>query len=196
MRSGPRLGERQHSAVPPMTFVVHPLLTIDHSKVERPHGERWYVVHCHPHAEARAEQHLAQQGYVVFCPRLRRLVRHARQSSVKFVPLFPRYLFVQLDTGRQRWRAINGTAGVARLLVQGDEPAAAPLGVVESLMARVIDQDSLKIGAPVQIAEGPFAGLMGTLEHLDERGRVRVLLDLLGRRVSVMVGGRVVSSAA
>jgi transcription antitermination factor NusG len=32
---------------------------------------------------------------------------------------------------------------------------------------------------------GPFANLVGSLEKLDERGRVRVLLELMGASVRV-----------
>ena len=40
----------------------------------------------------------------------------------------------------------------------------------------------LEEGETVRITSGPFAECMGRLEHLDDSGRVRVLLDLLGQR--------------
>jgi transcription antitermination factor NusG len=55
---------------------------------------------------------------------------------------------------------------------------------------------TFKIGQAVRIAEGPFAELLGTLEHLDAGGRVRVLLDLLGRSVSVALRCEALMSAA
>jgi transcription antitermination factor NusG len=42
-----------------------------------------------------------------------------------------------------------------------------------------------KIGQAVRILDGPFVNIVGTLQHLDPGGRVRVLLDLLGRSVSL-----------
>jgi transcription antitermination factor NusG len=35
----------------------------------------------------------------------------------------------------------------------------------------------------VRLMAGPFAEQLGFLEHLDDSGRVQVLLDLLGRQV-------------
>jgi transcription antitermination factor NusG len=44
---------------------------------------------------------------------------------------------------------------------------------------------------PVRLTQGPFAEYMGTLDRLDESGRVRVLLDMLGRQVPVVEGHHV-----
>ena len=53
-----------------------------------------------------------------------------------------------------------------------------------------------KIGQAVRIADGPFADLVGKLEQLDVAGRVRVLLDLLGRSVSVALRCEALMAAA
>jgi transcriptional antiterminator RfaH len=155
-----------------------------------PATARWYVVHTQSCAEDCAVLHLEAQGYQVFCPRLRKMVRHARKSTSKFVPLFPGYLFVRLDTARDRWRSVNGTRGVIRLLTQGDVPQPVPQGVVEDLRSHV-DVDgavsrtrSLVPGQQVRIAEGPFADFVGTLQRLNGADRVQVLISLLGRSVS------------
>jgi transcription elongation factor/antiterminator RfaH len=165
-------------------------------------GERWYVAQSQPRAEASAIGHLERQGYNVFCPRYRKTVRHARKARHVLAPLFPNYLFLQLDTSRDPWRAVNGTRGVVRLISQGETPAPLPHGVVEGLLARtgadgVMEwMPSFKIGQAVRIAEGPFMDLVGKLEHLDAAGRVRVLLELLGRHVSVALRCEVLIAAA
>lgn len=165
-------------------------------------GSRWYVVYTRPRSEHQAIVHLERQGYRVFCPRYRKRVRHARNAKNVLAPLFPNYVFVQLDVSRDLWRAIQGTRGVARLISQGEAPQPMPHGVVEGLLARMCADGALdwsptfKIGQPVRIADGPFAELVGTLEHLDATGRVRVLLDLLGRSVSVALRCEALTDAA
>ena len=152
---------------------------------------RWYVVHTQPFAESQAMSHLEMQGYRAICPRYRRVVRHARKARSVLAPLFPNYLFIRLDISRDQWRSVNGTRGVVRLLMQGGTPQPVPDGIVEGLQARMredgtIDfRSALKMGGTVRIVDGPFAEFVGTLEHLDAGGRVRVLLTLLGRSVSV-----------
>jgi transcriptional antiterminator RfaH len=77
-----------------------------------------------------------------------------------------------------------------------------PFGVVERLQGMVGETGAmnwmpkLKPGDQVRIEDGPFAALVGTLERLDPSGRVRVLLDLLGREVSVTLSGEAVTPAA
>lgn len=163
---------------------------------------RWYVVHTQPSAEDRAIAHLETQGYHIFCPRLRKVVRHARKSTDKFVPLFPGYLFLKLDTSRDRWRSVNGTRGVVRLLTQGDIPQAVPPGVVEELQSHtgvdgILDRiPPLSAGQHVRIAEGPFADFVGTLQRLDGAERVQVLINLLGRSVSATLRCEALAPAA
>jgi transcriptional antiterminator RfaH len=155
----------------------------------------WYVVNTQPRAEIRAIDHLEMQGYRVFCPRYRRTVRHARKMKSVLAPLFPSYLFVQFDMARDQWRCINSTRGVTRLLTGHGMPQPIPLDVIDALFDRTRGDGTIdwtphfEVGAAVRIADGPFAELIGTLEFLDAAGRVRVLLDLLGRTVSVALSG-------
>lgn len=55
---------------------------------------------------------------------------------------------------------------------------------------------TFKIGQAVQIADGPFADFVGKLEHLDAAGRVRALLELFGRHVSVALRCEALIAAA
>jgi transcription elongation factor/antiterminator RfaH len=154
-------------------------------------GERWYVVHTLPLGEARAQTQLEIQSFPTFLPKRQKTVRHARKLTSVLAPFFPRYLFVVLDLTRDQWRSVNGTFGVARLVMQGDQPAPVPHGVVEALIAAADDRgllqlrQKLTIGAPVRLAAGPFAERLAILDRLDDSGRIRVLLDMLGRQVFV-----------
>jgi transcriptional antiterminator RfaH len=154
-------------------------------------GERWYVARTLPQRELQAAKQLANQEFRAFVPRYWKNRRHARRVETVSAPLFPRYIFVVLDRSRDRWRSINGTLGVERLLMQGGEPQPVPQGVMESLI-NSIDADGniqfhyqLKEGQSLKVTAGPFADLVGTLERLDERGRVSVLLELMGGPVRV-----------
>jgi transcription elongation factor/antiterminator RfaH len=158
-------------------------------------------VHVQPYAEDRAIDNLARQSFTTFCPRVRKTVRHARKLAHILAPMFPNYLFVRLDVLRDHWRSINGTRGVVRLLTQGDTPIPVPAGIVEGLKVRVDWENvvdftpALQAGDTVRISGGPFAELIGTLEYLDEAGRVCVLLDLMGRAVSVVMRTHMVAPA-
>ena len=161
-----------------------------------PGGPRWFAVHSLPRREVGAQQQLENQGFHTFLPRYLKTRRHARKLETVLAPIFPRYLFVVLDLDRDRWRSVNGTFGVARLVMMGgDRPQPAPRGVVEALVALTDGRDVLRldrggrlaVGRKVRILAGPFAERIGLLERLDDNGRVRLLLDIMGGRIAVTV---------
>jgi transcriptional antiterminator RfaH len=43
----------------------------------------------------------------------------------------------------------------------------------------------LKEGQSVRVTAGPFADFIGELEHLDDKGRVSVLLEIMGGKMRV-----------
>jgi transcriptional antiterminator RfaH len=160
--------------------------------------KRWYVVNTQAQQEARAQMNLRRQGFEAWLPQFRRRRRHARRVDSVLAPLFPSYLFVRLDLEIERWRSINGTFGVVRLLCNGDSPLAVPEGLVEAIMRRrdesgsvVLPLRRLAVGEAVRVAFGPFADLEGLFQEMSGRDRVVLLFDLLGRKVraSVPVAG-------
>lgn len=163
----------------------------------------WYVVNTHPHQEERAEINLRRQGYQAWMPRLLRERRHARRIDVTSVPLFPGYLFVNLDHQMQPWRAIDSTFGVRRILCHGERPRPVEQGFVEALKETTDENgvvalaaEEFKIGQPLRLLTGPFADRIGTLLRLADKDRVALLLNLLGREVQVVVSRRQVIAVA
>lgn len=149
-------------------------------------GERWVCVHSAPHKELFAAANLEHQGYRPFVPKLAKTVRHARRTKRVFVAFLPRYLFVTLNAAEQPWRPIRNTFGVSSLVMENDRPKPVPFGVVESFVRATNEAGSLDfrqdvaVGQNVRLLSGPFADLVGTLAHLDGRGRVMVLLNIMG----------------
>src|SRR5207244_8206446 len=154
-------------------------------------NERWFLVHTQPKSEWRAKLHLGAQGFRTYLPEIQKTIRHARKLSTVRAPLFPRYLFITLDLERDRWLSVRSTVGVSRLFTTKDgRPVPVPVGIVESLIEHSdgtvtrLDAGLVK-GQQVRILCGPFADFIGTLERLNEAGRVQVLLKLMGSAVPV-----------
>lgn len=161
----------------------------------RPHeAAAWYVAETLPRAETQAEHHLSRQGFSALCPRFRKVTRHARRTEQVLAPLFPGYVFVRFDQQRDAWRAINGTMGIRRLVgADTKSPQPLPAGVIEALLDRC-DQGvvsctlpDIQPGREVRIISGPFADLLATVTSLDDKGRARVLLDILGNRTAARI---------
>jgi transcriptional antiterminator RfaH len=161
------------------------------------------VVQTHPHAEARAAVHLERQGYSVYLPRYLKRRRHARRIEIVPAPLFPSYLFVMIDVFAPRWRSIQSTIGVSRLVCRGEEPAVLPAAVINELRNRHNDaglvqldlQPRFKPGDKIRIVDGAFATCLGLYEGIADRERVAVLLDLLGHKVRVVLDGDAIAAA-
>jgi transcription elongation factor/antiterminator RfaH len=154
-------------------------------------NERWFLVHTSPRSERRARLHLEAQGFRTYLPEITKTIRHARQLRDVRAPLFARYLFVIVDLGRGRWLSIQNTFGVTCLVTCDGRPVPVPEGIVEAIIERVeqgsTHPTSLMVGQRVRVLSGPFADLVGNLDRLDENGRVRVLLDMMGAAVPVAI---------
>lgn len=157
--------------------------------------QRWYVVQTHQHAEAKAVAHLLRQGFEAYLPRYLKRRRHARRTDIVAAPLFPRYLFVAIDLSAQRWRAIQSTSGVAQLVSCSGEPAAVATSVVEELRkledqggyVRLPPRPLFKPGDKIRVLDGVFSSCLGLFEGMTDGQRVAILLDLLGRKVRVVI---------
>lgn len=166
--------------------------------------KRWYAIHTLPRGEEKALQHLQQQGYKAFLPRFHKTRRHARKMEVVIAPLFPRYMFVNLDLTCDHWLPISSTRGVAYVVRQKGCPIAIPEGVIEALMSRadiqeVVPLSSLELfnaGSTLEIVEGAFAGQTGIFEKMNDNERVQLLLNVLGREVKIAVSVHSVAAVA
>jgi transcriptional antiterminator RfaH len=164
---------------------------------------RWYVVHTHPQHESRADVNLRRQGFTTYFPCYLRTRRHARRTDAVTRALFPRYLFVNMDIARDRWRAIQSTYGVSSLVAAGDEPLPVPTEIVEEIRGREDAEGfvtiglaaGLRLGSRIRLVDGLFADASGTIERIAGERRVAVLLQLLGREVRVSVPAALVAPA-
>jgi transcriptional antiterminator RfaH len=164
---------------------------------------RWYVVQTHGHAETKALAHLARQGFTAYLPRYLKRRRHARQIETVAAPLFPRYLFVTVDIMCQRWRSIHATIGVSRLVCNGDNPVPVADDVIETFRAREDEQGFITLqqrprfalGEKVRVLDGVFADCLGLFDGMKDSDRVAVLLDLLGRKVRLVLDDFSVAAA-
>lgn len=163
----------------------------------------WHVVQTHTHAEAKAQLHLVRQGFETYLPRYLKRRRHARRVDVVGCPLYPRYLFVSFNTAIHRWRTIQSTIGVARLICNGDMPAAIDGSIIGGLRSRENEQGFIRleqrarfaVGDKVRVREGVFCDCLGLFESIGDRERVTILLDLLGRKVRVVLDEDFVAAA-
>ena len=165
------------------------------AKSARPQaGQHWYVIRSKPRRERFVYEQLHGQGLEVFYPSVR--VHPVNPRSAKERAYFPSYLFAHLDLaafGVNRLRWLPAAVG---LLEFGGEPAVVPDALIAQLKLRVasiqsvggVTFDGLQPGDVVKITSGPFAGYEAIFDlRLKGSERVRVLLEMLRRQVSVEI---------
>jgi transcriptional antiterminator RfaH len=166
-------------------------------------GKRWYVVQTRPCSEAQAATHLQRQGFEIYFPRYLKSRRHARRVETVAAPLFPRYVFVAIDLAVQRWRSVQSTVGVARLICHGENPAEVPSSVINDLklghddrgFVQLERKPPFKLGEKIRVLDGVFSAYLGLFERMTDGERVAILLDLLGRKVRVVLDVKAIEAA-
>lgn len=149
----------------------------------------WYLIHTKPRLEQCALENLQNQGYTCFLPQIR--VEKLRRGKLIEIdePLFPRYFFIQLDTGNQAqsWHPIRSTKGVSRLVSFGQEPAKVSDALVDLIRTQcrsgAVQQRHFTPGETVQITDGPFVGLEAVYQMRDGEQRIMVLLHIMSKPV-------------
>lgn len=161
---------------------------------------QWFLAQLKPNCAGIAQRNLDRQGIATFLPFEEKRRERAGRFVTALRPLFPGYLFVAPDPAHPRWRAINSTQGITRLLSFGGAPAPLPEGFVDELKERCDPEgrlvprpdnplgDDLSPGDKVTLTSGPFARFIGEIEAIASDQRIRVLLDMLGRPTRVTVG--------
>ena len=156
----------------------------------------WYLVQLKPNGHGLARTNLERQGFRVFLPLQNVTGRSARKFVDRAVPLFPGYMFVELDVGRDLWRKVNSTLGVARIVSLSGAPTPVPSAIVSQLMSRCDPSGILRpprgieVGQDVELVSGPFANFVAQVEDISPDRRVWLLIDMLGQssRISVDPG--------
>ena len=155
----------------------------------------WSVVQTESQRESTAAKFLKEAAFEVSLPRI------AIKSPVRerVAPLFPGYVFVSIVDGQ--WWEARWAIGVVRVLMTDGVPARVPERVMREIRRRedgsgLVRLPGMARGTAVRITRGSFMGKVGLDDGLSGGGRVRVLLELLGRSVPVSIAGADIVAAA
>jgi transcriptional antiterminator RfaH len=178
-------------------------LAVGPSEIDNTPARRWFVAQTHVHAETKATFHLARQGFDFYLPRYLKKRRHARRVDTVAAPLFPRYVFISVDMATQRWLSIRSTVGITRLVTNGDVPAVVPESIIDGLRRREDANGLVQLehrprfapGDKIRVLGGAFCDTLGLFEGIRDQERVAILLDLLGRKVRVVLDMDIIDAA-
>jgi transcriptional antiterminator RfaH len=172
---------------PPAVSTTPPPLIVVPSKTTA-----WYLVHTKVRQEDVARLNLERQGYQCYLPQMRIERVRRRKTEIVTEAMFPRYLFIRLDSSDQgkSWSPIRSTLGVSQLVHFGARAAKVDDKLVGMLRQReqaMPAETMFRDGESVVIAEGPFAGIEAIYQTADAEHRALILLEILSKPVSMQI---------
>ncbi|MFT4850371.1 MAG: transcriptional antiterminator RfaH [Sediminicola sp.] len=154
----------------------------------------WLVLRTRSRAEKKVASALENFEEVnVFLPVRKRLKKWSDRWKKVEEPLFSGYLFVQFSE-LFRYDILN-TNGVVRILTFEGKYASIPAKQIEAIRQldlevneiEVVDKEVL-VGAPVLIKSGPFKGMVGEVIRTNQKGKLLVEIEVLGKCLSLELG--------
>jgi transcriptional antiterminator RfaH len=146
--------------------------------------KNWYLIKTKPKQETIATRNLVNQDYRVFCPKA--------VFNNKTLPLFPSYLFIELDDKSQNWMPIRSTKGVSNFVRFGLKFAKVPNQIINMIktqqqqtIEKMIDLCSHHKGDHIEIQSGLFKGQQAIFRNYNSSDRVIVLLKIIGQQQKI-----------
>jgi transcription antitermination factor NusG len=145
----------------------------------------WRVAYVRSRQEKELARHLLQHAVPFYLPLAEKRVRRAGRQLVSHLPLFPGYVFFR-GTSLERRTALASDRIVSVLEVCDQtllDTELRSLWRLQESGAPLVPVPYLGPGAAVEVIEGPFRGLSGTV--LREKGRTRLVVSVTLLRQSV-----------
>ena len=162
----------------------------------------WSALFCNPASENAVAVRLRREGWRVYLPLYRKLlrgviikggrrVRTKGPGEIVFRPLFTRYLFVEIDLETQAWTPLSRCHGVDRLVLAsreiGSRPGLIDPDIIELIRSSVDAGDFDDHAARPKVVREDLRKLLAA----GEQPAVRLNgFDLVGRLQSLDDGGR------
>ena len=153
----------------------------------------WYLLYCKPKQEQRVQENLLAQDITSFYPTFRQ--RKTASSPMQTMPLFPRYLFVQLDSQKSNFSAVQYTRSVSSFVKTGGSPQQVPNELIEELQQRPSEyEESYKPGDSVQLSTGPYRDIQAIYQQPDGALRSVLLITMLNKEITLTVDNKSIKS--
>lgn len=153
---------------------------------------KWYAVFTLPQNEKSAMKQLALREVEAFLPTYETVKVWKNRQRVKTVlPLFPTYLFVNIE-GQERTRVLQ-SPGVIHIVGNHREDASIAEAEIELLRSGVRQRNmepyrELVVGKKVRIKQGSMEGVEGVLVRKGNGLRFVLSLKLINQHAALEVG--------
>lgn len=163
-------------------------------------GRNWYVVHTYAGYENAVMRNLKQRIeslgmedkiFNVIVPTEKKIKIKGGKRVEEEEKIYPGYILVDMIVTDDSWYVVRNTPRVTGFVGSGVYPVPIDKKEVDALFARmsadrVTHTINLLENDAVLIIDGPFKDLEGKVSEIDEeRGKVKVLVNMFGRETPV-----------
>jgi len=170
-----------------------------YNMAEQPNKKEWYVVNTYAGHENRVKDNLEKrlETMGISDNLFRIVVAEETQIEIKndkskevVKNIFPGYLFVEMIMTDEAWYVVRNTPGVTGFIGSsggGAKPFPVKQDEIEKILRRIGQSDKnievdFAVGDTVKILSGPFSGMEGKIESMNDQNQVAtVLIILFGR---------------
>ena len=163
----------------------------------------WYVIHTYSGYEDAVARSLKQriesldmEGKIfeVLVPKEKKIkIKSGKRKAVE-EKIYPGYVLVEMIVTDDSWYVVRNTPNVTGFVGAGTTPIPVSKEEIDSLKARTGQEApqydiSLLKGDAVKIIDGSFKDFDGKVSEIDqERGKIKVLVNMFGRDTPVELG--------
>ena len=164
--------------------------------------KRWYVIHTYSGYENKVSANLERKVHslgmeneifrIVIPMENEVEVKDGKKRSVQR-KVVPGYVLVEMIVNDRSWYAVRNTPGVTGFVGSGTKPIPLTDEEVRQIMRSMgVDEGRPKIDFQLQqlvrLKTGPFADCVGKVAEInEERGKLKVLVDMFGRETPVEI---------
>lgn len=150
----------------------------------------WVLIHTKANQELIAERNLNEQGFKTFVPLI--YPNNRVNNKKTLIPVFPRYIFTQINLNQDNWTSIKSTLGVDKIVMFSEEFPFIPNETINLIKEKLdksgVYKDSISVedyqkGEKVSIKQGQFAGVSAIFLSKKSNDRVRLLMNFLSSSV-------------
>lgn len=170
------------------------------SKQKIEEGRNWYVIHTYAGYENAVARNLRQRIeslgmqnkiFDVIVPTEKKFKVKGGKRVEEEEKVYPGYILVDMIVTDDSWYVVRNTPRVTGFVGSGVYPVPVAKEELDSLFKRM-STDTVKHNIDlepddqIQIVDGPFKDLEGKVSEIDdERGKVKVLVNMFGRETPV-----------
>jgi len=147
----------------------------------------WFALYTKPRSEFKAAEQIKSVDVEYYLPTVTKVRQWSDRKKKIIEPLLKGYIFIHANE-KERILSLEQYS-VVRCISERGQPARIPEWQIENLKKMLANQseffvkEGLVRGVKVKIKEGPFEGVVGTFQEIDNEKTIAISIDLLNRSV-------------